>query len=71
MSAISRSEYQKVVEENKRLKHDIYKLVIDDDEETLEVYERWEKHFRDEMAFKNMIRYAILNKAGLVYIKDI
>jgi hypothetical protein len=53
-SPVSRSVYQKLAEENKRLKADIYSLVMDDDFEA--VFDRWKKHFDQKAAIDKAMR---------------
>ena len=61
---VSRSAYQKVCEENKRLKIDIYTLVMSDiPHETglwMDVYDKWVAQFTKDAEFKRMMKeYAI------------
>jgi hypothetical protein len=54
---VSRSTYQKVVEENKRLKADLKDLTTRhySDGQWLEVYNRWWRHFRKERNFQDTL----------------
>ena len=66
MSNVSRSVYQKVCEENKRLKEDIHTLVSPfHDIVYLNVVEKWRKKFKDE----NDLHLA-LKQAANQYIKE-
>ena len=67
MSAISRSEYQKVCEENKRLKADIKKLVMNYESapEYLETLLKYRKLFREEASFNTQMK-----EAAIQYIND-
>ena len=57
MSFIKRSEYQKVVEENKQLKKDQESLVmIDDMEETKSIFTKWREEFKKQREFKRMLK---------------
>jgi hypothetical protein len=55
---VSRSTYQKVVEENKRLKADLKDLTTQhySDERWLEAYTRWWRHFKKERDFQDTLR---------------
>lgn len=51
MSKITRSEYQRVVEENKRIKNDLRILIMDIcSEEAMIIFLKWRKYFEDEKA---------------------
>jgi hypothetical protein len=65
---VSRSTYQKVVEENKRLKQDIKDLTTRHykDARWLEVYTRWWRHFKKEHDFMDTLR-AIFDPASPLY----
>jgi len=69
MTAVSRSTYQKVVEENKRLKADIKVLVMSKREpsstEYAEVYLRWRIVFLKEYNLHNLLK-----QAAELYFKD-
>jgi len=67
MSAVSRGVYQKVCEENKRLKADIKKLVMSYESapEYLETLLKWRKCFKNEDAFNILMR-----EAGTQYLKE-
>jgi hypothetical protein len=58
MSKVSRSTYQKVAEENKRLLADIKILVGIMDERYLEVYGKWIKHFKEKKQFNDIMVWA-------------
>ena len=53
---VSRSTYQKVVEENKRLRADIRALVDGDITQVYEVMTRWHKHFQAQKQFTADLR---------------
>ena len=58
MTAIKRSTYQKVVEENKKLKEDIKTLVIVDNmEKTLAVRKKWFEYFAGEETLKRQMKF--------------
>jgi hypothetical protein len=69
MTAILRSTYQKVVEENKRLKSDIKVLVMSKNEppsiEYAEVFLRWKKVFLKEYDLHHALK-----DAAEQYFKD-
>lgn len=69
MTAVSRSTYQKVVEENKRLKADIKTLVMSKREppsiEYAQVYLRWRIIFLKEYNLRNLLK-----QAAEQYFKD-
>ena len=69
MTAVSRSTYQKVVEENKRLKADIKTLVMSKREpmstEYAEVYSKWRIVFIKEYNLHNLLK-----QAAEQYFKD-
>ena len=69
MTAVSRSTYQKVVEENKRLKADIKVLVMSkrgpSSTEYAEVYLRWRIVFLREYNLRNLLK-----QAAEQYFKD-
>lgn len=57
MSKVSRSTFQKLAEENKRLLHDIYNLTKDgEDYAKFETRGRWKKHFREEREFNELLK---------------
>lgn len=62
MSSIKRSTYQKVVEENKRLMHDL-DLLTDESKsihpDTILVKLKWRKYFKKEKDLNNFIRVGI------------
>lgn len=70
-SPISRSVYQKLAEENKRLKADIYSLVMIDTEKEdsmdrwIEVTSRWEEKFEKDAEFRRL-----LHEYAVQYFKD-
>lgn len=51
---VKRSTYQVVCEENKKLKADIYALVMRDD--NFDAFARWHKKFTDNAEFAAMMR---------------
>lgn len=56
-SYVSRSTYQKVVEENKKLKADIRTLVLEEDfSGQWEVWSRWYEHFEKQAQFNQDLR---------------
>lgn len=67
MSKVSRSTYQKVVEENKRLLSDIKLLVKDGipSYDQIRCMKKWREKFSKEKEFHDMLR-----KAAKQYIKD-
>lgn len=71
MSDISRSTYQKVCEENKRLKADIEILIshpaIDPDKflQRSTVFKKWSDFFR-----KQKQEHALIKMAAMKYLKD-
>ena len=67
MSAVSRGVYQKVCEENKRLKRDIEILVGEpyDSKKYVDCHEKWNKFFTDKEEFNIMCRLAAVK-----YIKN-
>lgn len=63
MSNISRSVYQKLAEENKRLKADIKKLVwVKSVEDRDLVFRKWYEYFIEEYDFHRAIKEIIYNK---------
>lgn len=66
MTAVSRSTYKKVVEENKQLKEDIRILVMREKaSEIFDVNRKWLKIFKEELNFKNQLK-----QAAEQYFKD-
>jgi len=66
MSNVSRSIYQKVCEDNKKLKQDIKTLVLREDERLyVNTKEKWRVEFGKQRQFTNLIKIA----AGLYQIK--
>jgi hypothetical protein len=67
MSSVSRSTYQKVCEENKRLKADIKKLVMSYESapEYLETLLKYRNIFREEKQFN-----AMMKDFGIKYLKE-
>jgi len=71
MSSVSRSVYQKLAEENKRLKADIYILIMLDHENEddlnlwCEVYEKWLDKFKKDEALRQA-----LHDYAVQYVKD-
>lgn len=57
MSKVSRSAYQKLKEENKRLLKDI-KLLVDktDPIERIIATDKWQKHFKEEKEFNSLMK---------------
>jgi len=55
-SPVSRSVYQKLAEENKRLKADIYVLAMGGAADFAEVITRWKKHFYQKKAIDEAMR---------------
>jgi hypothetical protein len=57
MSKVSRSTYQKLAEENKRLKADIKALVMRDDEaKTKLVFINWHGYFKRQKFFDQLLK---------------
>ena len=56
MSKVSRSVYQKLKEENKRLKADIKVLVEGNVFDFIEVKRKWKEIFKKETDFNNMMK---------------
>ncbi len=56
MSKVSRSVYQKLKEENKKLLRDIEILVGHDLMNRNRMFKKWESHFREEKEFNDVIR---------------
>ena len=61
MSKVSRSTFQKVCEENKRLKADIWGLI----HHMQPIRDKWEKTFREEREFN-----ALLKEAAKRYMEE-
>ena len=63
MSNVSRSTYQKVVEENKRLKADIEILVnaTQHPDQYIEVFLKWRRHFKKQHQFNCFMKEAAIN----------
>jgi len=65
MSDVSRSVYQKVCEENKRLKADIEVLVDrNHDEKFFKVLLRWRRKFYEDKEFENLLKAAAIKYLG-------
>lgn len=63
MSHVSRSVYQKLKEENKRLLHDLYMLTMEPGtKEGLQIMLKWYKKFRTKQEFNEAIRELITGK---------
>ena len=67
MSSVSRSVYQKLAEENKRLLHDIYILTLPSDHKNtvqfmdkLDIINRWREKFAKDEEFNNMLKELLL-----------
>lgn len=57
MSKVSRSIYQKLAEENKRLKNDIKSLVdMNTMSDKSEAYTKWRNHFEEELEFLKIMK---------------
>lgn len=56
MAHVSRSTYQKVVEENKRLTKDIKTLVYGDIPSIIFLKDKWRKKFQSEKDFNQMMK---------------
>lgn len=66
MSSVSRSVYQKLSEENKRLKADIYTMVMKPlTPESILVRAKWGKKFEEDQEFRQMI-----HEYAVQYVKD-
>ena len=65
MSKVSRSTYQKLAEENKRLMKDIRLLVEIPSSESILCRHKWQKHFQEERELHEAMRIACKQ-----YIKD-
>lgn len=64
MSAVSRSAYQKLAEENKRLLNDI-KILVEHglfSESRQQVYKKWETKFKQDREFNNTLRELLTGK---------
>ncbi len=63
MSNISRSAYQKLAEENKRLKADIKTLTwVQSSENRDIVFRKWWKYFKKESDFNRMMKEIVTGK---------
>lgn len=61
MSNVSRSVYQKLSEENKRLLHDLYVISMSPVSfESIEVRKKWKDKFTKDKEFNDMMREWIL-----------
>lgn len=58
---VTRSAFQKKSEECKRLKNDIYLMVMESDNS---VFVKWEKHFKSEEEFIRILKEAALKYNG-------
>ncbi len=56
MAHVSRSTFQKVVEENKRLKKDIKTFIYGDIPSIIFLKDKWRKDFEKEKSFNLMMR---------------
>lgn len=66
MSSVSRSVYQKLKEENKRLLHDLFVISMNTGTfESIEVRKKWRDKFTKEIEFN-----ALLKEVARQYIKD-
>jgi hypothetical protein len=65
---VSRSTYQKVAEENKKLKQDILALLDEGHPDHLEVWGRWISHFNAK-AEQNALMDLVLKAADKVHPK--
>lgn len=68
MSNVSRSVYQKVVEENKRMREDLYILTfgaLENDDKWWDTHSKWYEIFEKEKKFNKLLR-----KASIEYIKE-
>lgn len=66
MSAVSRSVYQKLKEENKRLLNDLYIIAMKPVTfEAIEIRKKWRDKFLKEQQFN-----ALMKEAAQQYIKD-
>jgi|GEM_PF-6502712 len=66
MSNVSRSVYQKLAEENKRLRADIFKMVMFPlNSETIKVRSKWRKKFEEQQLLRQT-----LHEHAVQYIKD-
>ncbi len=61
MSKVSRSVYQKLAEENKRLKSDIYDLINahENQDKFIETFTRWDNHFKKQKEWNSFLRGAL------------
>jgi len=59
MSKVDRSTYQKVVEENKRLKRDIRIIVMDDTMVAVNCMMKWYDTFQKEINFNKLMKKAV------------
>ena len=74
MSSVSRSIYQKVCEENKRLKADIWGLINN----IQPIRDKWEKTFKEEREFRMMLKEAAKhymdnhpNDKAVIFVKSL
>ncbi|MCK5341853.1 MAG: hypothetical protein KAR20_00535 [Candidatus Heimdallarchaeota archaeon] len=58
MSNVSRSVYQKVKEENKRLESDMRSLILGDQDERKTIFKKWLEKFRYEAVMHETIKAA-------------
>lgn len=65
MSNVSRSTYQKVVEENKKLLADIKVLVGEHSVERAILRAKWTDKFKDQEAFGNLLK-EVATKTGIM-----
>ncbi len=56
MSKVSRSVYQKLKEENKKLLRDIKTLVGPVNKNRINTFRRWQNYFRNEKEFNTMMK---------------
>ena len=66
MSEIKRSVYQKVVEENKKLRNDIKSLVgMNSPEDESRAWSEWRDHFEKIEKFKSMLKEIAIGKPNI------
>lgn len=63
MSSVSRSVYQKLKEENKRLLHDLYVISMEPVTlKSIEIRQKWKEKFSKDQEFNNILKEFLLGK---------
>lgn len=68
MSNVSRSVYQKVCEENKKMRNDLYILTfgsLEDNHKWWDTHSKWYEIFEKEKKFRKMLK-----EAAIEYVKE-